>query len=290
MIEMILSFWSFIRDTFLLKPWFTPLTLVIGGAWALLQFRTANKHERNNNELLNQPKFSFFDSMNCHSEIKRSCDTNEEVCRPMPDYCDNPECNKLHLFDIKNEGNFSADQITVSVALEGESDFLSKIKERRMGAKHLQTKESLQFSIPANTLSIKNYNTKPNGGNFRFYIFIQYRSSYSKYWYRRIYQLDASKIIPVSLSTERNKKNILNSPWARGVEFYAISEQDCKCQKDVKLLEQLRICTHTKSKQNLEQYASLWVSNFFELGILCKMYTYFLNAIKNGETRKRKHG
>ena len=106
MIEMILSFWSFIRDTFLLKPWFTPLTLVIGGAWALLQFRTANKHERNNNELLNQPKFSFFDSMNCHSEIKRSCDTNEEVCRPMPDYCDNPECNKLHLFDIKNEGNY----------------------------------------------------------------------------------------------------------------------------------------------------------------------------------------
>lgn len=147
---------------FLEEPWFNSACLIIGGIWTLFLFRSSNSRERDNNELLNQPRFKFFDSMNTHNEIKRSCDTPECQMRPLPDYCDNPECNRIHWFDIKNDGNFPADGIAISIALEGENNFKTRIEERRMGVKHLQAQESLQFSTSFNSIPDSFYEKKKN--------------------------------------------------------------------------------------------------------------------------------
>lgn len=263
-----IEFWYFIRDTFLLKAWFTPLALVVGGIWTLFLFRSSNKHERDNNELLNQPRFKFFDSMNSHSEIKRSCDTPENTCRPMPDCCCNPECDKVHWFDIKNDGNFPAEQITISMVLEGEKDFRAKLAERVMGVKHLQAQESLQYSINASSLPSAFYNAKAIGYSYRFYVLLQYRSGYSKYWYRRVYQIDASKISREIQSERYDGKDAPKSVWARGIEFYGMSEQDCKCQKDVSILQGFDAYRKRRQQYTIEQYANNWVNDFYEVSKL----------------------
>lgn len=258
------EFWNNIKS-FLSEPWLASAGLIIGGVWALFLFRSSNKHERDNNELLNQPRFKFFDSMNCHSEIKRSCDTPESGCRPMPDCCCNPECNKVHWFDIKNDGNFPAEQITISMVLEDEKDFIAKLAERAMGVKHLQSQESLQYSINASSLPSAYYNTKEIGYNYRFYVLVQYRSGYSKYWYRRVYQIDANKISREIRQERYDGKDAPRSVWARGAEFYGMSEQDCKCQKDVSLMQKFGAYRKRKKQSTVEQYANNWVDDFFEL-------------------------
>lgn len=262
-----LEFWHLIRDNFLLKAWFTPLTLVVGGMWALFLFRSSNKRERDNNELLNQPKFKFFDAMNSHCEIKRSCDTPDSAIRPLPDFCDNPDCNRIHWFDIKNDGNFPANDITISIALEGERDFRSKISKRRMGVKHLQAQESLQFSTSLHSIPDIYYIDKKEGDNLRFYAFVQYKSGYSKYWYRRIYQIDAAKISRKNLPEIRISKKYQDEVWARGVEFYGMSEQDCKCQKDVNIIQKIKVMRKRKKQDTLERYANNWVNDFLELSL-----------------------
>lgn len=268
-----MSFWYFIRDTFLLKEWFAPFALVVGGIWALFLFRSANKHERDNNELLNQPKFKFFDAMNSHGEIKRSCDTPESPLRPLPDFCDNPDCNRIHWFDIKNDGNFPANDITISIALDGEDNFRNKITERKMGVKHLQAQESLQYSTNLHSIPDAFYTKKKEGDNLRFYIFVQYKSGYSKYWYRRVYQIDAAKISRNNLPEIRISKRYQNSAWPRGVEYYGMSEQNCKCQKDVSVIEKMNAFRKRGSQHTLEQYANNWVNNFLELDRLSQSIT-----------------
>lgn len=270
---------------FLEEPWFNSACLIIGGIWALFLFRSSNKRERDNNELLNQPKFKFFDSMNTHNEIKRSCDTPESQMRPLPDYCDNPECDRIHWFDIKNDGNFPADGITISIALEGENNFKTKIEERRMGVKHLQAQESLQFSTSFDSIPDSFYEKRKNGDNFRFYVFVQYRSGYSKYWYKRIYQIDASKISRNNLPEIRIGKRYERSTWVRGVEFFEMSEQDCRCQKDVSFIKKLKSHIESNRKNiSLSQYANLWVSDLFGACILGRLH-YFIKR-KTNKIRK----
>lgn len=274
-----LEFWYLIRDKFLLKTWFTPLALVVGGIWALFLFRSSNKHERDNNELLNQPKFKFFDAMNSHCEIKRSCDTPDSAMRPLPDFCDNPDCNRIHWFDVKNDGNFPANDITISIALESEKDFRGKISERRMGVKHLQAQESLQFSTNLHSIPSTDYIDKKEDDNLRFYVFIQYKSGYSKYWYKRIYQIDATKIPRNNLPEMRSSKKYQDEAWARGVEFYGMSEQDCKCQKDVNIIQKVNALRKMKRPQTLEQYANNWVNDFLKLGLPGQLASHIQRSI-----------
>lgn len=263
-----IELWHLFRDNFLLKAWFTPLALVVGGIWALFLFRSSNKHERDNNELLNQPKFKFFDAMNSHCEIKRSCDTPEGTMRPLPDFCDNPKCHRIHWFDIKNDGNFPADDITISIVLNGEEDFREKIDERKMGIRHLQAQESLQFSTNLNSIPDSFYVKKKEGDSFRFFVFVQYRSGYSKYWYKRIYQIDATKISRNNLPEVRVGKRYQDSTWARGVVFFGIKEIDCKCQKDINILKTITLLKQKNKQHTVWQFANYWVNDFFELSVL----------------------
>lgn len=262
---------------FLEEPWLNSACLIIGSIWALFLFRSSNRRECDNNELLNQPRFKFFDSMNTHKEIKRSCDIPECQMRPLPDYCDNPECDRIHWFDIKNDGNFPADCITISMALEGENSFKTKIKERRMEVKHLQAQESLQFSTSFNSIRDSFYEKKKIGDNFRFYVFVQYKSGYSKYWYKRIYQIDANKISRNNLPEIRIGKRYEKSAWVRGVEFFGMCEKDCKCQKDVSFIKKLKFHSESNRKDiSLSQYANIWASDLFGTCILERFLDFII--------------
>ncbi len=265
------------------EPWFGSYCLIMAGLWALLLFRESSRRERDNNELLNQPTFIFLDAMNRHDEIKRSCDTAESDLRPMPDFCDNPDCDNLHWFDIKNVGNFPANNITISLVLEGEKNFRKMIYGRTMGVRHLQSQESLQFSMRYNSISDLYYEKIKMGGNARFFVFVRYQSGYSGYWYKRIYQIDASKIDRLRIPEIRVGKRYDGTQWARGVDLFYMNEMDYRCQKDVNFIK--RLVFHIRSKRknlSLLQYADYWVSDFYEVSLVGKKLFKVSNKIKKG--------
>lgn len=268
-----IELWHYIRDGLLLKEWFTPLTLliggvwaIIGGAWALFSHISSKKQAQNSTELLNQPKFTFLDSMGEHAEVPSSCDISKnDQQKPTPDYCCNPHCDKLHWFDIKNVGNFSAEQVSVSMVLEGEDAFLEKMAQRVMERKHLQAGESFQYSLDdCCNVDDRHHSSGQVGEPYCFYVLLQYRSKYSKCWYRRVYQLEASKILTEN-TMGQGEQELQRSAWACGIEFYAVNEFDSNSQKDVNIFKKVAAFFNKKQTMTLQQYAEKWVINFLEL-------------------------
>ncbi len=247
MIESLMELWHWICRTILLKDWFIPLTVVLGGCWAIITLRNSRKSERKNNELLNQPKFEFYDSMTSHKQISNSCDNargNETVrytTMPVPSYCGSTqECKALHWFDVKNTGNFPAENISISMILDKESDIEKILQERRYDLRHLQAQESFQYKLDDDSVPMEFYENRNIKHHYTFYILLQYRSGYSKYWYRRVYSLEADNVISIDTITGQLKSEPNDSTsWADSIYFYSITELDGKCIKDINILEKV---------------------------------------------------
>lgn len=242
---------SFIWPPFkyiLTRDWFIPLTVVIGAAWSVIVLLLNSKNVKRNNELLNQPKFEFYDSMNCHTMIRRSCDDKYDECEPTPSFCGNQhQCNDLHWFDIKNCGGFPAENISITLLLINEwKDRKQLITNRTVKCDYLQAGESFQVKLPKDCISFNNHFFNEDEHHYEFVVLVKYKSSYSGYKYRRIYIIDAENSDDFS-----NRTN-----WDGAICFYQIAEMNAKCSKDVS------ICKKVFARLFNNNALDKWVYNF----------------------------
>ncbi len=278
MIDLLCTAWTSLRNI-LLEEWFIPLTIVIGGLWTIINLLLAKKDTRKNNELLNQPNFVLIESMGKHREIPRSCDaeTNSGYCT-IPSRCGNSTCKRLHWFDIKNIGNFPAEQISISLSLQGEQAPLEELRSRMVMHRHLQSGESFQYSTKDNDALFTRLKGIPFEAPTTLYAFLQYKSGYSNYWYRRVYKLYVTK--QKNSSPKTTATNCDTSPLEQEcIILYKVEEQNCKCQKNVCILQKVLAYVKRGRCVALREYANNWVVDFLELSklhkLIAKLYKIF---------------
>ena len=251
---MISQIWDTITS-FVTQDWFMPLTVVVGALWAVILQGINGKNNRQNNELLNQPKFEFYDSMKCHSQIKNSCDQLHGDCEPSPGFCCNKnQCKDLHWFDIKNVGNFPAEDLSITLLLKDEEvDIEKEWRKHTRTTSHLQANESFQFKLPTDVIPFKDNYNDADDHHYEFIILVTYYSGYSRYEYRRVYTLDAAN----SSWTMKRPKS-----WNDAIYFYSVTEHDAKCKKDISLLR--KISAKINFNYTYDYIMANWANNFWE--------------------------
>lgn len=149
----------------------------VGWIIAILALFYSNRNNKKNNELLNQPNFMF-----CQFGNDRRVDTeNNAQIRE----CGNKNCDKLHWFDIKNTGKFSAESVAVGIFSSNTDNIHNP--EHWLYRGHLQSGDTMQVSY-----SKKVSNAVIHPGNTCIML-LEYRSPYSKYKYKRVYTLSISQ-------------------------------------------------------------------------------------------------
>ena len=232
----------------LTEEWFIPLTVVIGAIWSVILLALNNRSTKRNNELLNQPKFEFYDSMNCHAMIRKSCDDEDGECEPTPSFCNNRhQCNDLHWFDVKNCGGFPAEDMSITLFLLDEWGKRKRlITDRTIKNSYLQAGESFQVKFPKDCISFKDHYFDEGEHHYEFVVLMKYKSGYSKYNYRRMYIIDAEN------SDDYNN----NTNWDGSIYFYQATEKNAKCSRDVSLSK--KIYVKLFKRDELDE----WVYNF----------------------------
>lgn len=225
----------------LVKPWFIPLTIVIGGIWALFNWTKANSDKKHSNDLLNQPKFEFYGFLG--QKIPSSCDeVNSGPVFPM--HCGNEDCELLHWFNVKNTGSFAAKDIRVTICVGGRKIKKSDFKRATFKASFLQSNDSLQVKLDDKAVPL----VRDEKGKYTFIVFLDYKSAYSGFKYRRIYRIEASK--NESSSCDRG----ISRSWCNRVEYYAVHEDKYGCKQNHRLLVRavLFVLRRIRSHQRLE--------------------------------------
>lgn len=204
----------------------------IAGIWALFLWRSSVRNNKNNNELLNQPKFEFYSPNSPAKKIPYS--SEEQVYAGSPYQCELQEINEsneLYWFDIKNVGGFAARNLKITLVIDQESNNLYDIIENRTKTvPYLQSDHSYSFHLPIGSISFNKYHTKFDA-IYTFYILLEYESEYSGKKYKRIYQLDA-------LSMKTNEKPQTN--WDKALWYYGIREIDAAINRRINVMDNIR--------------------------------------------------
>ncbi len=204
----------------------------IAGIWALFLWRSSVRNNKNNNELLNQPKFEFYSSDGSGKKIPYSSEDQSFVGKPVQ--CELPEINEsneLYWFDIKNVGGFAANNLKISLIIDQElKDLYDILEDRTNTVPHLQSNHSYSFHLPIGSISFNKYHTKFEA-IYTFYVLLEYISEYSGKKYKRIYQLDT-----VSAHSDEYHQN----NWDQTIRYYSMHEIGVAINKRLSILSNIR--------------------------------------------------
>lgn len=202
---------------------------IVGGIVAIVTWRSSIKTNRENNELLNKPKFEFYGSMGCQGRISSSDD--QEKCMPYPTKCpEHNHCNKLHWFDIKNVGNFDAGDVKIGIFYESEINNLasvSNIMQRFNIFKHIQSGDIVQVKLNPDAIPMPLNFDSNHKQNYAFYVLLEFCSEYSHLIYKKVYEL-CSTTSDIKASTSDNS-------WEKNIVFFSITEEKATCGRRRKI-------------------------------------------------------
>lgn len=168
-----------------LQNW-TNIAAIVGIVIALCQFYCSRKDNKNNNERQHSPDFYFTAPERCDRFGVGYCSGGDFIPKIVED-CSG--ANLIYLFNLVNCGRFAAKNVRFCILTSGESDNILKIADERWMT------ISYHSGFPANSQSgdmVPMYFRKGDlnikSDDRRIFILLEFRSSYSRRRYKRVYE------------------------------------------------------------------------------------------------------
>lgn len=168
-----------------LQDW-TNIATIGGIIIALCQFYCSKKDNKNNNELENGPDFYFTAPQKCERFGVGYCSGGDFTPQLVED-CDG--ANLIYFFNLVNCGKFAAKDVRVCIINEENSKNILSIPDTRWSTiRHHSGFPTGAYNGDLVPLYVRKGDLALRADDKRLFVLLEYRSSYTKRKYKRIYE------------------------------------------------------------------------------------------------------
>lgn len=196
---------------------------IIGAVIAWWTIRDNRKSQREGHELLYQPNFEITDFIIEKRigkvkdyNITENDEQNDNIWFGVPHTCGNPDCHKIHWFNIANkDSRFAAVDIKAGLFILNEDGKIDYNSQNWSIRNYLASGDSMQYSLPIDNIPFGRYFDHEHEKQYRFALLIDYKSEFSRKRYKRVYYIDGSS----------QSKNVQSAEfWTDAIYFFKTQE------------------------------------------------------------------
>lgn len=250
--ELFGMFWNFIGNW---SGQFTVISVFL--AWFTL--RCSRKNQREDREILHQPNFDIVD-FNC--EVCGTIKTNSDS---RPRHCCNPDCSKIHWFNIVNRlSSLAATNLHAGLFIVDNDDICYN-RANWIAANYLAGGGSLQYSLPEDNICFSRYFDKNRDRQYKFYLLLDYRSELLETRYKRAYIIEATAICNDDKSDNSHSDiESASDSWTTSIQYFDVEEYGKTSKKTASKKARLLafVHRHLNAKFNVDD----WLNDFSKKG------------------------
>ncbi len=251
--EFLGAIWNFIGNW---SGQFTVISVFL--AWLTLRYN--RKSQREDREILHQPNFDIVD-FNC--EECGTIKTNGNSC---PRRCCNPDCSKIHWFNIINRSNsLAATNLRAGLFIVDSNDNIHYNKANWITVNYLAGGGSLQYSLPEDNICFNRYFDKKRSHQYKFYLLLDYKSELLEKRYKRAYIIEATTLCSDNKSdSDCNDTENASNSWTTNIQYFDVEEYWKTSKKTAS--KKARLLAFVHRLLNAEFNVDDWLNDFSKKG------------------------
>lgn len=228
---------------------------IIGAVIAWWTIRDNRKSQREGHELLHQPNFQIVDFAT-EKQIGRNDDMEDDNRSSAPKTCCNPDCTKIHWFNIINKNDcFAATDMKAGLFIVGEDGKIDYNDQNWIDQNYLASGDSMQYSLPIDNIPFGRYFDNRREKQYRFVLLLDYKSEFSRKRYKRVYYIDGA-------SQDETRQGATS--WIGAIYFFKTQEYAKVSKKTA--FKKARLISFTHRLLHLGFSIEDWLNDFSRKG------------------------